>query len=155
MAADDYNTVENCSWCPCRSAEVEHQRQLKLFPSAELLELIIVNIPGILKRTKPGNKLVVAVTGRHRKLTRVIPINETTSTQVGQIYFDNWVIPFFIKDVNLSDNGQCFQNELSTSFSTYLRVNKLTTTAVRPQTNSYVERYNEIWLSRLGPCIVN
>lgn len=58
-------------------------------------------------------------------------------------------MPYGIPHVIQSDYGWQFVSKFFTSFYTYLKVKKFTTTSFHPHTNSQVEIYSKTLLSRL------
>lgn len=92
MATKVYCTVNNRSRFPRIGTKLKHHRQLELFPPAGPLKLASINIPEPQLGTKTRNHFVVVITDRYSQVMKAIPTANIASTQVGQIFFYDWVM---------------------------------------------------------------
>lgn len=90
---------------PLHRYKIQTSEIAKTFPLAGHSEFVFINILGQLPRIKTGNKFKVAITDKYSKLTRAIPTLKIISAQVGHVVSHDWVIPYSIPDLMLSDDG--------------------------------------------------
>ena len=109
MANDAFRTVRNCASCAAtRGNLVRLPKDLKLFPSAEPLDLFSMDLLGPLSKTARGNRHVLVMTDWFTKLTYIIPLRTTTSSVVGNAFLDNRVYAHGARRYVLTDNGPQF-----------------------------------------------
>ena len=109
MANDAFSTVRNCASCAAaRRALVRHQKDLKLFPAAEPLDFVAMDLLGPLPKTAHGNRHVLVMTDQFTKLTRRILLRTTTASVVANAFLDNWVYVYSAPRYVLTDNGPRF-----------------------------------------------
>jgi hypothetical protein len=75
MAAEVAETVKQCAVCPNnRIRERKRTSFLKLFPAAEPLAYVSIDILGPLPKTEHGNVFLLFITDLFSKLTRIVPL---------------------------------------------------------------------------------
>lgn len=67
-----------------------------------------MDILGPLPRTDKGNQWVLVIKNRFSKLTRTIPLKQTTAPTIAQAFIDMWVMPYGMTNYVLTDNGSQF-----------------------------------------------
>lgn len=100
------------------------------------------------QRSEAGNQFVFITTDKYTQPTRVLPTTKITSTQVSNIFFNDWIIPYGVPDTVLSDGSQHLVCKFFTSLCSYIGAIKLTTTAFYPQTKGHVDRYKKTLVYR-------
>lgn len=136
MASDVYQVVQDCCSCAANRGTIHrHQKKLQLFPAAGPLESISMDLLGPLPKTLHGNQHVLVIKDRYSKMTRAIPLKQTTASIVAQTFVDNWIMPYGIPATLLTDNGPQFVGTFFAAVCLILGVKQLTTTAYHPQTN--------------------
>lgn len=85
-AADVHCTVKSYTDCPRMETKFSHQLRVELFPASGSLDVISIDILGLLSRTRSGNQFLVIITHRYSKLTKVISITKVTWAQVPNIF---------------------------------------------------------------------
>ena len=150
MYDDLVHHVRNCRTCvQAKGVKGKKQHKTKLFPPTGPLDDIAIDLLGPLPRTKNGNSFIAVITDRYSKLTRAIPMKETTAPFMAATLLNNWIIPYGIPNSILSDNGPQFVAEFWKTTLAILGINHKTTTSYHPQTNGQAERYNKTIVSRL------
>jgi transposase InsO family protein len=150
MAADVYETVNNCDACARnRISEKAKTNPLKLFPAKGPLESVAMDILGPLPRTKHGNRFLLVITDRYSKVTKTVPLRVVTALSAARAFLDHWVYAYGAPLSLLTDNGPQFTSKFFQAVCAELGVKKVFTTAYHPQTNGQVERYNRTILSAL------
>ena len=150
MANDIHKLVRSCQSCAkAKGAKHKHQHKLKLFPAAGPLEEVAMDILGPLPKSEAGNRFVLVITDRYSKMARAIPMQDTTTKDVAQVFVEHWVYPYGIPNKLLTDNGPQFESKLFAAICQFLGVKHSTTTAYHPQTNGQTERYNRTLVERL------
>lgn len=86
MANDVYTTATNCSACAQNRVEPKLRRHLQQFISNTLLELIAIDILGLLPYTVDGSQYVIVITDRYSALTRATPTGKTPSAHVAIVF---------------------------------------------------------------------
>lgn len=98
-----------------------HRSQMQLpekigtIPPADPLKFVAICILGPPSTSKASEKLAVIKTNRYTKLTRAIPTTTIASSQVPNIFSNDWVIHYGISDIVLSDSGEQFFRQFFTS----------------------------------------
>jgi len=150
MANDVYQTVRDCRACAqTRGTFYKHQRPLRLFPAAGPLEFIAMDLLGPLTKTRRGHTDILVMTDRFSKMARSIPLRSTTAPVVAEAFLNNWVIPYGLPRILLTDNGPQFVSKFFEFLCTALGMKHPTTTAYHPQANGQVERFNGTLVARL------
>ena len=143
MAADIYYTVRQCDACARnRIAEKKHTNLIQLFPANRPMELVAMDILGPLPRTKHGNRFLLFIADRFKKVTITVPLRTVTALAVAKAFCDRWVYVYGPPISLLTDNGPQFTAKFFQAVCAELGVKKKFTTAYHPQTNGQVERCN-------------
>lgn len=76
--------------CPKTTGTVrKHCKYLMMFPAAELLELVAIDLPGPSTRTERGHQLMLVATDHFSRLTCFVPIRTTTATVVSNAFLNH------------------------------------------------------------------
>ena len=143
MASDAFATVRNCTSCAAtRGTLVKNQKDLKLFPAAGPLELVVMDPLGPLPKIAPGNQHVLVITDRFPKLTCGIPLRTTTASVVAKGVLNNWVYVYGAPRYVLTENGPQFAAKVFDTVCALLGMQHYLTKAYHPQSNGQTERFN-------------
>lgn len=124
--------------CPRLGTKFNQHRKLELISPAGTLKFMAIDILESLPRTKAGYQFVVIMTNKYTKLERVIPTAKITSTQVANIFINDWRISYGISNTVFSDNGREFFRKFFTSLWFYVGSTKRARTVFsRRQTGSW------------------
>jgi hypothetical protein len=87
MAADVAETFKQCAVCAKnRIRERKRTSFHKLFPAAEPLEYVSLDILGPLPKTEHGNRFLLIITDRFSKLTRTVPLRVIPALAVAKAF---------------------------------------------------------------------
>jgi hypothetical protein len=112
MSVDVAETVKQCAVCAKnRIQERKRTSFLKLFPAAEPLEYISLDILGPLPKTEHGNRLMLIITDRFSKLTRTVPLRVISALAVAKAFCEHWVFVYGPPRYALTDNGAQFASK--------------------------------------------
>lgn len=143
MASDVYQVVGECESCvKTRGTNYSHQNNINRFPAYGELEMIAIYVLVTLPRTKRWNPHVLFMNARYQKLTRAIPLTNTTARNVATQSVYDFVIPYGIPIYLLSDKDP--QLLLLAGVCLFFCSKQLTTTAYHHQTNGQKERYKKV-----------
>jgi len=151
MVVDVYKHVEQCPACAKNSlSERKHTTLMRLFPADEPFSGLSMDLLGPLPTSKGGHKHVLVICDRFTKLTRAIPLRETTVLTVASAFKDTWVAAYGIPYTVLTDNGPQFASVYYQGILGLLGIASTYTSPYHPQTNGQVERYNRTLVRQLG-----
>jgi len=109
MVVDVYKHVEQRPACAKnRLSERRHTSTMKLFPALEPFSGLAMDLLGPLTTSRGGHKHVLVICDRFNKLTRAIPLRNTTALTVSPAFIDTWVSAYGTPDSVLTDNGPQF-----------------------------------------------
>lgn len=140
MVGDVYTAVISCITFPRMSTKFNHDKIIKLFASAASLKVMAKDILGPHPKTRAGKQDFFIITDTHSKLTTAIPRTKITSTEVPNIFFNYWIIPYRTSDMVLSDSAKLFFRKGFTYLCFSLYTTKQTTEAFRAYTNAPLKK---------------
>lgn len=129
---------------------MKHRHHSTLFSPTGLLEFVVFDIPGLPSRKNKIDQFFSIITNRYSNLTRSIPTANTSVLYFAIIPFDNWIILYGILSFLSTDNGPRFVAMLYYRLCLDVEFKHLTTTSYHPQTNSHVERFDNILVAGLA-----
>lgn len=94
-------------------------KSLNMFPLSKPLKVFAIDINRPLLRTMEGNTFIVIITDCFKKRTRVIQGTKTAKLRVIRVVLENWIMPYDILDIILTDNGKYFTPKF---FAAYLHL---------------------------------
>lgn len=112
MAANLYNYLASCRASCRHSPSQKHQKWMQLFPSTGLLEIVTIDILGLLKKKRQVSWLIVVMMDGYIKLTWAIPYIKVTARVVAMVYLKHCIIPYGMPTTCLTNNGFQFVPEL-------------------------------------------
>lgn len=150
MAADVYGWVAACATCAKNSLMINRQTHpMRLFPAREPFAAIAMDLLGPLPKTQTGHEYLLVMCDRFTKLTRAVPLKDTTAMDVVSAFLDHWVAAYGIPDSTLTDNGPQFASVLFQGVLSLLGIVANFATPYHPQTNGQVERFNHTIIRQL------
>lgn len=155
VASDVFSTVRNCRDCiRLRGTHFKHQKLMKLFFANGPLEFVAMDLFGPLKKTARGNTSILFITDRFTKMTRCIPLRNTTAATVAAAFLEYWVYAYGAAQYILTDNGKQFVAKFFDSVCGILGSKQYFTSAYHPRTDGQTERFNEAIVQRLRHYVV-
>ena len=86
----------------------KQKHKTKLFPPTGSLEYITIDLLGPFPMTKNGNQFIAFITDRYSKITRALPMRKMTDPLMAAMLLKNWILPYCILSMILSDNDPQF-----------------------------------------------
>lgn len=90
MANDVHTTKKECRSCAQDGSQIKHKRKLQMFPAAEPLEFMTLNLLEPLPKMLSGSQHVRIMTYRCSKVIRAIPTGKLHQTILRLYYFTIW-----------------------------------------------------------------
>ena len=150
MVTDARQCCHDCTACARERVKLRsHQAPLRLFPPAQPLESVAIDILGPLDRGSTGHRFILVMTDRFSKFTRAVPMWACTALTVSKAFLEYWVFSFGALAKIVSGNGSQFTSDLFKKVCRTLGVRNLFTTTYHPQTNGQAERFNRTLLASL------
>jgi len=150
MKVDVYKHGEPCLACAKnRFSESRHTSTMKQFPALEPFVGLARDLLGPLTTARGGLKRVLVIRDRVSKLTRTIPLRDSTALTVSSALNDTWVAAYGSPDFVPTDRGPQFASAYYQGILGLLRISWNYTSPYHPQTNGQVERYNRTLVRQL------
>lgn len=102
-----------------------------------------------LTETRQRKCLVVVITDRYSRHTRVIPTVRIAAPLVATILLENWIIPFGASSAIMTVNSLQFVSKVFAALCALLGTGLVTTMKYHPQSNEQIERYSKTLVARL------
>jgi len=115
----------------------------------EPMERSAADIAGPLPTTKDGNKYIVIVGDYFTNRLEAIPVKDQKAETVAKAVFSHFILKFGVPLSLHTDQGKNFESALWKELCTILGMKKTRTTAYRPQSDGYIERFNRTMWSML------
>jgi hypothetical protein len=141
VAVQDY--CKKCDQCEARKPPLHTNRApLGQFQVGEPMERIAVDMLGPLPLTPRGNKYILVLCDYFTKWTEAIAVPDQEAKTVASAIVNEFVTRFGTPLQLHSDQGSCFEAKLFQEMCALLHIDKTRTTAIHPQANGMVERFN-------------
>jgi transposase InsO family protein len=135
ILTDVAETVRQCHVCAKnRIRERKRTSFLKLFPAAEPVEYVSLEILGPLPKTEHGNRFLLIIIDRFSKLTRTVPLRTISAYVIAKAFCEHWVFLYDPPRYALTENGAQFTAKVFLAVCRELGTAKVFTTAYHPQT---------------------
>lgn len=150
MLAQIYIESDVFNISPQLGTHFRFQRHLQL-NSTKVANLNLLELTCSVDQCHPSLTInfLVITTARYSELTCAVPKINIQATHVTYNLFNDWVLPYELPDIMLSDKANNLSINVFTSLCNYLLFKTLTTTAHHPQINGQMERYNRTIVLRL------
>ncbi|KAF8793549.1 Retrovirus-related Pol polyprotein like [Argiope bruennichi] len=154
-----WNNVRNDveKWCrtcnPCAACKGPGKRikgRLQLYNVGAPFERIAFDIIGPLPRSSDGNNNILVVMDYFTKWPEAYPIPDQEAPTVAEILVQNWISTYGVPLQLHSDQGRNFDSAVCRRLYEILGIDKTRTTALHPQSDGMVERFNRTILNSLS-----
>ncbi|GFV80252.1 hypothetical protein TNCV_725541 [Trichonephila clavipes] len=143
-----------CSTCdPCAARKGPRKRtrgRLQLHNVEAPFELIAFDILDPLPRSSDGNNNILVVMDYFTNWPEAYPISDQEASTVSEVLVQHWISRFGIPLQLHSDQGRNFDSAVCKRLCEILTIDKTRTTALHPQPDSMVERFNRTFLNSLS-----
>src|SRR4051812_11375688 len=158
MKQDIARYVEECD--VCRRVKAEHQRPVGTLQPLSIPEWkwdkIEMDFVTGFPRSQKGHDAIFVVIDRFSKVAHFLPIKETISaSQLADLYVSRIVSLHGIPLEISSDRGSIFTSKFWDSFQEAMGTHLKFSTAYHPQSQSQVERVNQVLEDMLRACVIS
>ena len=115
---------------------------MKEYVTGSAMERITKDILGPLDRTASGKKYILCITCAFTKWTEAYALANIEAKTVAKKIVEEWICHYGVPMIIHTDQGRQFEAKLFQELCQLLGVQKTRTTALRPQANGQVERFN-------------
>ncbi|GFS69774.1 hypothetical protein TNCV_3006601 [Trichonephila clavipes] len=124
--------------------------RLQLYNVGVPFERIAFDILGLLPRSPDGNNHILVGMDYFTKWPEAYPIPEQEASTVAEVLVQHWISRFGVPLQLHSDQGRNFDSAVCKRLCEILAIDKIRTTALYPQSDGMVERFNRTILNSLS-----
>ncbi|GFW27970.1 retrovirus-related Pol polyprotein from transposon 412 [Trichonephila clavipes] len=143
-----------CSTCDPRAARKGPRKRtrgrLQLYNVGASFERIAFDILGPLQRSSDGNNNILVVMDYFTKWPGTYPIPNQEASTVAEVLVQHWISQLGVALQLHSDQGRNFDSTVCKRLCEILAIDKTRTTALHPQSDGMVERFNRTILNSLS-----
>ena len=140
-----------CDECASRKGPSKRQRgPMKQFNVGAPLERVAVDVLGPLPTSSSGNKYILILGDYFTKWVEAYPLENQQAVTVAEVIVKEFVSRFGVPLQLHSDQGRNFEAELFQRMCELLGIDKTRTTALHPQSDGMVERFNRTLENQLA-----
>ncbi|GFU80971.1 retrovirus-related Pol polyprotein from transposon 412 [Trichonephila clavipes] len=140
-----------CDPCAARKGPRKRTRgRLLLYNVGALFERIAFDILGPLPRSSNDNNNILVVRDYFTKWPEAYPIPDQEASIVAEVLVQHWISRFGVPLPLHSDQGRNFDSAVCKRLCEILAIDKTRTTALYPQSDGMVERFNRTILNSLS-----
>lgn len=142
MRKDVTEWVRTC--LPCQRNKI--LRHVKTIPEKiaipdERFRHIHMDIIGPLPLSK-NCKYCLTIIDRYTRWPEAIPIAETSTDTIVNVFYSTWIARFGAPSVITTDRGSQFESQLFKTLTDMIGANRISTTAYHPSANGMIERWH-------------
>ena len=143
MKEDVINYCLACDLCTSRKTPGKQRNApMKEFLVGSPMERVSIDIMS-LERSTSGKKYVLVITDSFTKWTEAYAMSNMEARTVAKLVVNEWICRYGAPSIIHSDQGRQFESAVFQEMCSLLGVYKTRTTALRPQANGQVERFNK------------
>ena len=141
----------NCEQCQVsKGPGKKHKGPMKQFNVGAPLERVALDILGPLPTSKRGNKYILIVGDYFTKWVEAYPLQDQRAETIAMVFVREFVSRFGVPLQLHSDQGRNFESVLFNDVCNLLGMDKTRTTALHPQSDGMVERFNRTLENQLA-----
>lgn len=153
MRRDVEEWCRTCDICSAKKGPPSRLRgHLQLYNVGAPLERVAVDIAGPLPMTTSGNKYIVVAMDYFTKWPEAYPVPSQDAVTVASVLVNNFFSRFGVPNELHSDQGRNFESRVFKECCDLLGVRKTRTTALHPESDGMVERFNRTLGQELAKC---
>ncbi|GFU17506.1 retrovirus-related Pol polyprotein from transposon 412 [Trichonephila clavipes] len=149
--SDVEKCCRTCDPCAARKGHRKRTRgRLQLYNVGAPFERIAFDILGPLPRSSDGNNNILVVMDYFTMWPEACPIPDQEASTVAEVLVQHWISRFGVPLQLHSDQGRNFDSVVCKRLCEILAIDKTRTTALHPQSDGMVERFNRTILNSLS-----
>ena len=146
--------VENwCRRCPvCVQKDklsTSTRAPMKVYNVGAPMERVALDILGSLPLSEKGNKYILCAGDYFTKWVWAVALPNQEARTIAEALIENVFTPFGLPRIIHTDQGRNFESNLFHELCQYFDIEKTKTTPYRPQSDSFIERFNLTLVSLL------
>ncbi|ROT62945.1 hypothetical protein C7M84_019191 [Penaeus vannamei] len=142
MRRDVQEWCRTCEVCCARNGPVKNCASLQVYQVCAPLERVAVDIVGPFPVTTQGNRFICVVMDYFTKWPEAYALPDHEAETVAEALVNNFITRFGVPCELHSDQGREFESVVFQECCRLLGIKKTRTTALRPQSDGLVERFN-------------
>lgn len=142
MKRDVESYCSKCHQCAGRKPAKPHKSPMGSIPTLAAFERCAVDIFGPLPRSRSGNAFVLVICDCFTRYTEAIALPNQLSETIVKAFVNEYVSRFGVPMQIHSDRGSNFVSKLFEDMCKLLHMDHTRSTAMHPQSNGTVERFN-------------
>ncbi|GBM80712.1 Retrovirus-related Pol polyprotein from transposon 412 [Araneus ventricosus] len=151
LRADVENWCRECHACGARKGpKTRTKGRLQRYNVGAPFERMALDILGPFPVTTKGNRYVLVLMDYFTKWPETIPIPDQEASTVAEELVRSWISCYGVPMIQHSDQGTNFNSALFTKLCELLGILKTRTTALHPESDGMVERFNRTILNHLS-----
>ena len=140
-----------CEKCASRKGPRKKQRgPMKQFNVGAPLERIAIDVLGPLPTSGKGNKYILIVGDYFTKWAEAYPLENQRAEVVAEVIVKQFIARFGVPLQMHSDQGRNFESAVFSDICVMLGIDKTRTTALHPESDGMVERFNRTLENQLA-----
>ncbi|GFU16562.1 retrovirus-related Pol polyprotein from transposon 412 [Trichonephila clavipes] len=125
------------------------RKRLKQYKVGAPFERIAFDILGPIPRSSDGNNNILVVMDYFNKWPEAYPISDQEASTVEEVLVQHWISRFGVLLQLHINQGRNFDSAVCERLCEILAIDKTRTTALHPQSDGMVERFNQTILNSL------
>lgn len=143
MNEDIINYVSKCIICKKTKVTTHTKLPMKIIsPATRVYQKLHMDIVGPIAESELGNKYILTFQDDLSKYAEAIPMSDATAYTVAESFVTTIICRHGIPETLVTDQGTVFMSNMFQQVCKILKINHITTSAYRPQSNGQIERYH-------------
>ncbi|XP_049308039.1 uncharacterized protein LOC125777350 [Bactrocera dorsalis] len=135
--------ISNCVECmAAKGPKAKSRGRLQQYNVGSPFERVAMDVAGPFPTSTAGNKYLLVVMDYFSKWPEVYALPNQEAKTVAEAFVENWITRFGVPVELHSDQGRNFESSIFQEVCTLLGIHKTRTTALYPQSDGMVERFN-------------
>ena len=135
--------ISNCVECmAAKGPKAKSRGRLQQYNVGSPFERVAMDVAGPFPTSTAGNKYLLVVMDYFSKWPEVYALPNQEAKTVAEAFVENWITRFGVPVELHSDQGRNFESSIFQEVCTLLGIHKTRTTALHPQSDGMVERFN-------------
>lgn len=135
--------IHNCDQCmAAKGPKTRSKGRLQQYNTGAPFERVAMDVAGPFPTSNAGNRYVLVVIDYFSKWPEVYALPNQEAKTIAEVFIQNWVTRFGVPIELHSDQGRNFESDVFREICSIMGIKKTRTTALHPQSDGMVERFN-------------